>query len=305
MTGRVVVIGDALIDEMRDDAGVREFVGGAALNVAVGLGRLGVPATLIAMVGEDEPGERIESYLATFGVELLATPSPLGTARAVSTRSEGGEPTYSFNEASQRRRIRYGAAEHAAVADAALVAISCIALDDEEQTRELAETLASTGARFAIDPNPRAGMLRDREEFVRGFESIAPTAALVKIGGDDVDMLYGEPLEEVSHRLLGLGAGAVLATYGAEGAAIQVGHESVHQPIAELAGEVVDTMGAGDAAFASTLASMLAGLPAGAEQWREVLRQAMETAAATCRFPGALLRLSSALDGAEIDRIQT
>ena len=46
----VVVIGDALIDELRDDAGVKEFVGGAALNVAVGLSRLGVPTTLIAMV---------------------------------------------------------------------------------------------------------------------------------------------------------------------------------------------------------------------------------------------------------------
>ena len=34
---RVVVVGDALIDELRDDTGVREFVGGAALNVAVGL----------------------------------------------------------------------------------------------------------------------------------------------------------------------------------------------------------------------------------------------------------------------------
>ena len=34
---RVVVVGDALIDELRDDRGVREFVGGAALNVAVGL----------------------------------------------------------------------------------------------------------------------------------------------------------------------------------------------------------------------------------------------------------------------------
>ena len=42
MSNRVVVIGDALIDELRDDSGVREFVWGAALNVAVGLTRLGV-----------------------------------------------------------------------------------------------------------------------------------------------------------------------------------------------------------------------------------------------------------------------
>ncbi len=74
----VVVIGDALIDELRDDAGVREFVGGAALNVAVGLSRLGVPTTLVAMVGDDDAGAKIRSYLADHGVGLLPSPSPLG-----------------------------------------------------------------------------------------------------------------------------------------------------------------------------------------------------------------------------------
>ena len=66
---RVVVVGDALIDELRDNAGVREFVGGAALNVAVGLARLGVPTTLLAMVGDDSAGAHIRSYLVDFGVE--------------------------------------------------------------------------------------------------------------------------------------------------------------------------------------------------------------------------------------------
>jgi len=31
----IVVIGDALIDELRDGRGIKELVGGAALNVAV------------------------------------------------------------------------------------------------------------------------------------------------------------------------------------------------------------------------------------------------------------------------------
>ena len=39
MNAEIVVIGDALIDELRDEHGVREFVGGAALNVAVGLSK--------------------------------------------------------------------------------------------------------------------------------------------------------------------------------------------------------------------------------------------------------------------------
>ena len=107
MTTPVVVIGDALIDELRDDHGVREFVGGAALNVAVGLTRLGVPATLIAMVGDDEAGAHIRAYLEDYGVALIATPSPHGSSRAVSTRAGGGEPVYVFNDAAKNRRIHF------------------------------------------------------------------------------------------------------------------------------------------------------------------------------------------------------
>ena len=114
---------------------MREFVGGAALNVAVGLTRLGVPTTLIAMVGDDEAGAHIRAYLADFGVELIATPSALGSSRAVSTRSGAGEPVYEFNDAAKARSIRFGERERAAIADAAIVAVSCFPFDDAEQTR--------------------------------------------------------------------------------------------------------------------------------------------------------------------------
>lgn len=303
MTARVAVVGDALIDELRDDGGVREFVGGAALNVAVGLSRLGVPTTLIAMVGDDEPGEHIRAYLSDFGVELVATASPLGTARAVSTRTGGGEPTYVFNEASQRRRIRFGDAEREALARADLVAVSCFAFDDIEQTAELAAAVADRP--LAIDPNPRAGMLQDRGRFVSGFESLAAGAVLVKAGEDDAALLYDSTLEALRTHLLDLGVDAVLATYGSAGAAIETRMDAVTRPISDLPGRIVDTMGAGDAAFAATLAVIAEGSPEGHDGWAAALQRAMDAAAATCRFEGALLRLPSALEGADLDRIST
>lgn len=305
MTERIVVVGDALIDELRDDTGVREFVGGAALNVAVGLARLGVPTTLLAMVGDDEPGSRVRAYLADYGVDLVATPSPLGTARAVSTRSGGGEPTYVFNEASRKRRIRFGETERAAMADAALVAVSCFAFDDTEQTREFAEAVAASGTSLAIDPNPREGMMHDRAGFVRGFEGLAADAALVKVGEDDATLLYGEPLDALRARLLELGTHAVLATQGAAGASVEAAGVTATRPISSLPGPIVDTMGAGDAAFASTLASLAQGQPQSEEEWGDVLEKAMDAAAATCRFEGALLRLPSALEDTDLDAIGT
>ena len=88
-TKRITVVGDALIDELRDPNGSREFVGGAALNVAVGLALLGETVTLVAMLGDDEPATRIRSYLRDYGVRLVESPSAHGTSRAISDRTDG------------------------------------------------------------------------------------------------------------------------------------------------------------------------------------------------------------------------
>ncbi len=305
MNDRVVVIGDALIDELRDDHGVREFVGGAALNVAVGLSRLGVPTTLIAMLGADQAAEHIRAYLADFGVHLIATPSALGTSRAVSTRSASGEPVYEFNAAAKARGLVFGDDVRKAIADAAIVAVSCYPFDNIEQTELLAASLEGTKAILAIDPNPRSGMMADRAEFVRGFEALAAKATLVKVGEDDSILLYSQPLDALRARLVDLGVDAVLATQGASGATIEAGDIVVTRPVSDLPGRIVDTMGAGDAAFAAAVASLRDGAPTDEDAWGAALERAMDVAAATCRFEGALLRLPESLGDVDLDRIGT
>ncbi|MCC4909093.1 PfkB family carbohydrate kinase [Microbacterium sp. cx-59] len=298
----VVVIGDALIDEIQDAEGSREFVGGAALNVAVGLARLGFPATLIAMVGDDEAGAQIRSYLDDYGVALIATISPLGSSRATSTRGPGGEPVYVFNDAAQARRVRFGEAERVAIAGAAITVVSCMPFDDEEQTAELASALADADGLVAIDPNPREGMMHDRDRFVRGFEAVARISDLVKVGQDDADLLYGGDLDALRDRLRADGAVAVLTTRGAGGAGVVAAGVDVTRPIAAAPGPIVDTMGAGDAVLSSAVATLLAEHPASAAEWAALLERAMDVAAATCRFEGALLRLPSALTGLDPER---
>lgn len=290
---RVVVIGDALIDEIRDGAGVRELVGGAALNVAVGLRRLGVPTTLIAMVGDDEAGAHIREYLADHDVALVETEAPHGSSRAIVTRNAGGEPAYVFNEAAQRRSIRYSAQARDAIAGADLVAVSCFPFDVRSETDALID--AVSGSRLAVDPNPRSGMLTDREEFVRGFERVAAQAAVVKVGADDAALLYDGDLDALRARLRALGAHAVLATAGADGAVIDSDAGTVAAPISSLPGRVIDTVGAGDA----TLAAVAAGLAAGERDWSSLLHRAMDVAAATCRAEGGLLRTPESLADAE------
>lgn len=296
-TSSAVVIGDALIDEIHDAGGMRELVGGAALNVAVGLRRLGVPTTLIAMVGDDVAGAHIREYLADHDVRLVASDAPLGSSRAVVQRDARGEPTYVFNEAAQRRSIRYGDEARAALADADLAVISCFPFDVPAEVDAVAEALV--GVRVAIDPNPRSGMLSDRGEFVRGFERLAADAAIVKVGADDAALLYDGDLDALRSRLRELGADAVLATAGKDGATLEADAGTVVAPISHLPGAVIDTVGAGDATLSAVAAGLVGVRPQAAGDWQKLLDRAMDVAAATCRAEGGLLRTPESLEDGE------
>lgn len=288
----VVVVGDALIDEIRDEDGASDFVGGAGLNVAVGLAVLGLPTQLIAMVGDDADGVAIRRHLDRYGVGLIATPGPLGSSRAISERIDG-EPHYTFNDAAQQRRIVIDDAARAALDGASHVVISCFPFDDAGQRAELLGAIRDRARRLIVDPNPRAGMMRDLAEFRRGVAAVAESCRLLKIGDDDADMLYGTGVAAAAAACLTAGAAAVLTTAGAAGAALyRAGCDAVAAPIADVPGPVVDTMGAGDATLAATVSRIAAADRAGEPvDWRAALDFAMRVAAATCRAHGALLRL--------------
>ena len=294
---RVTVIGDALIDELRDPRGAREVIGGAALNVAVGLALLGEQATLVAMLGDDEPATRIRAYLRDYGVRLVESPSEHGTSRAVSDRTDG-EPRYEFNEAAQRRRIRFDDATRAAIDEADLVVVSCFPFDDAGQYAALVEAIPVPDDRVVVDGNPRAGMMTDRAAFLANFEDFASRSLLAKVGDEDADLLLDDSLGAFVERLRGTGGssrGAILATAGREGATVYAGGTSVHADILTLPGPVIDTMGAGDATLAAVVHHIAAcGMPATAAAWATALHEAMAIAAATVRHEGALLRTPAA-----------
>ena len=71
----VVVAGDALVDltPTRTADGAAAFQplpGGSCLNVAAGLGRLGVPTALLARISDDHFGDLLRAHLAASGTRL-------------------------------------------------------------------------------------------------------------------------------------------------------------------------------------------------------------------------------------------
>jgi fructokinase len=272
---------------------VRDAVGGAALNVAVGLARLGVPVVLLAMVGDDEDGATVRAFVERFGVRLVATPAPLGTARAVATTTNG-EASYRFNDAALQRSIDFSGRAAEALDAAPLVVVSCYPFDRDAPTEALLAAVADPAERLVVDPNPRPALLTDVPAFVRNLDRVASAVRLMKIGDEDATLLYGGTLDAVADRLVARGARMVLGTAGRAGAFLAMSDGRLTAPVAELPGPVVDTIGAGDATLAAITDALLRADGQGAADalyWEAALENAMVIAAATCRSEGALLQL--------------
>src|SRR5690554_2355025 len=67
-----LVIGEALVDVVvRPDGTQETHPGGSPANVAIGLGRLGREAKLLACLGRDPHGDLVRAHLGGSGVTLV------------------------------------------------------------------------------------------------------------------------------------------------------------------------------------------------------------------------------------------
>jgi len=289
----VISIGDCIIDAVEIGPGQTErHPGGAALNLAVGLSRLRLCSGLVARVGADPDGFRLRRYLKDEGVHLFETPTVDPTGVVTSSRA-AGEPTYSFGPVMFRRRVAFTDATLSAMAEADAVAANTFPFDNPEQVAALVEAMHQATGLTVVDANPRQGLIADRVAFRNGAEKVFACADIAKVSDEDAELLYGGNEAYVVARLLSLGARAVLFTHGCKGAAIHTSDAlQIRVPIAEAAGLIKDTMGAGDATLATVIAFVLRrGLPHSAGAWRTCLEEAMRVAAATCRQIGGGLTL--------------
>lgn len=71
--------------------GMHEAVGSSGAGKAMNLASLGADVTLWALIGDDEPGERIRAEMARRQVSFIGETDPLGTAQHVNLMDDSGE----------------------------------------------------------------------------------------------------------------------------------------------------------------------------------------------------------------------
>ena len=246
----ITVIGEALVDVIVDPQGeVTSVVGGAPLNTARTICRLGVPATFLGGVSTDSFGQRIMRLLAVDGVPLaLGQQVPEPTTLAIAQIDESGAATYRFMmEGTSAASVTPEMALQHVAADSRAIHVGTLGL--VLQPLADASVAVVAAARddqiVMVDPNCRPSVMTFSAVFRDALESVLARADLVKVSGDDLEFLFPgvDPLDAATMLQVETGA-VVLFTDGAK--AVHVIDADIDVVLDVPTVPVVDTVGAGD-----------------------------------------------------------
>ena len=265
--GRIVVVGEGMVELARRDDRWRLAFGGDTLNTAVHLARFGRQVDYATALGSDSFSDELKCEWQREGLGtamVLADPQRMPGLYAIRTDA-AGERSFAYwrSDSAARRMFSLPGADalcdQASRADLLLFSLISLAiLPDEGRERllDLARAVRGNGGRVAFDGNYRAGLWTDaatarhwRDAAIACCDIGLPTAEDEAAIGDDG---HGAA---VSRRWRASGAGMVVTKLGAAGCLMDDG--TLVPPPRELM--PVDTSGAGDAFNAGFLHAHLAG----------------------------------------------
>jgi D-beta-D-heptose 7-phosphate kinase/D-beta-D-heptose 1-phosphate adenosyltransferase len=281
---RILVIGDVMLDHyiwgevnrISPEAPVpvihvmrESHTAGGAANVALNLAALGVKASLIGALGEDEAGRNLAALLAAAGVDASGCGRDPATPTIVKTRviARTQQLCRIDREAPRRAYALDASPALDGLLAAAAAGVDAIILSDYAKgvvTQPLIDRLlplaAAHGVLLAVDPKPA------RHLDFRGAGLITPNRheALELAGLPEPGAGEAYPLEAACRRIHEMFAPKLLViTLGADGMAV-CREGKVEAVLATAAREVFDVSGAGDTVIATLTAALAAGATAAA-----------------------------------------
>ncbi|MGC4070985.1 MAG: carbohydrate kinase [Nibricoccus sp.] len=248
------------------------FLGGAPLNVAYHLRRLGNDARLISAVGRDETGGEALTRIEAAGVDpsLISQHPSLPTGSVTATLDTAGQASYEIHHPVAWDEIAAHPKMTAPLKPAAIV-FGSLALRGEANRDRLSEWLALEPKIRLCDLN-----LRPPYDDVRALDRWVRGCTILKVNEDEARKLSPETLDaaeteaHAAHLAVHYACENVCVTLGEKGALLWRQGEVFRAESPRVT--VRDTIGAGDAFTAALLDGVIRG---GTNiDWAAVLRRA-------------------------------
>lgn len=296
----ILIYGDAFVDYIADDISnttFTKYLGGATINVAAGISRIGAPSALITITGDDETSEFVRNEITNEGVNLdyaVYVPEKRVSGVYVDLTADGERIFRDYIDETPDLQVEDVQLQLEAFKRASIFNVCSgtmfhpTALATTVTAVELAK---EHGAIIAIDANIRPLRWHSeeicRETITRFFED----ADILKLTDEELFFLtQTATIEEGIAALDALLVPIVLITVGAEGSYAILNGETIHVPAEKVT--AVDTTGAGDAFMAGVLRYVhYNGLPTTVEEITACVAFGNKLGALAATKPGALTAL--------------
>lgn len=246
----------------------QKILGGAELNVAIGVKRLGHTVDYITQVGSDPFGDFVKATIAEHGVgtRYISEDADYWTGHQIKQLVSKGDPaTFNYRKGSAAAHLNSEVINNIDLTDVKIAHMSgifpAISATAEQTFRNLLEKLVREDKFITFDPNLRPS-LWDNEEVMRTtINELAAYADVVLPGVEEGKILMGsdDPEEIADFYLKGARTKTVIVKVGAEGAFIKNKDGSTNLIKGFKVDKVVDTVGAGDGFALGVITAILDG----------------------------------------------
>ena len=255
----ILCCGEALIDLIPEGDARVPHVGGAVLNTAVALGRLGEDVAMLTGLSSDEYGRLIEAHGAESGISFApSVRSDRPTTLAVVTLVDG-QATYDFRDEGSATRDIALVDMPAPAEDVQAMVFGGISLINAPVADSLAEYCRRHAPRALVmlDVNIRPGFITDPESYRARIAAMMAVTDILKVSDEDLAWLLpqAQSHDAAMAQLFETGAKMVVMTRGSDGAVALLANGAkveVPSPVTKVA----DTVGAGDTFNAGLLSGL-------------------------------------------------
>lgn len=254
----VIAIGEVLIDFTPDgvnDQGIARFArnpGGAPANVLAMNARLGGKTAFIGKVGDDDFGRFLKGVLDKSGIDTrgVVMDQEVKTTLAFVQLNEFGDRSFSFyRNPGADMMLREDEIDKQMVSDCHIFHYGSISFTDEPCRSAALSAIAQAraeGKLMSYDPNYRPFIWDAEERAVSEILNALPSADILKVSEEEMELLTGETdLEKGARKLMAQGPKLVLVSRGEFGSFYCAACGTGQLPAFKVS--VVDTTGSGDA----------------------------------------------------------
>ena len=305
---KVIAIGEALIDFIPHEKGralnnVENFLrvpGGAPLNVAAAVAKLGGKSQMLTKLGQDGFGDAILNEVKPLGVDVsrISRTKEANTALAFVSLREDGERDFSFYRNPSADMLL--SAEEICSEDfnerdiLHFCSVSLIDAPIKEAHRRAIEIAKEKGCLISFDPNVRLPLWKQPEDCRKAILEFLPLSNIVKISEEELEFITGiKDEKEALDSLLTGDVKVIIYTKGTNGAEFITKERVIFSPSFKVSAQ--DTTGAGDSFIGSLLYQVAEGeysleelVTLSEEKVQEILTFSNATAALTVCKKGAI-----------------